>query len=48
VNTRSSVRIFEIPERLKGNWKNSLTGEALSLSKTVDLEGYEYWILQRE
>ena len=47
VNARTASQTLSIPAALQGNWNNALTGEAITLSGSVLLTGFQYMILKK-
>jgi len=47
VNARNTAQTVTIAATLQGNWTNALTGEAVTLSGSVALTGFQYMILKK-
>jgi glycosidase len=47
VNTRSKSQILAVPAELQGNWTNALTNSTVSLSGSLALTSYQYFILKK-
>ncbi len=47
VNTRSASQTFAVPTGLQGAWTNGLTGESVTLSANLSLNGYQYLVLRK-
>ena len=47
VNTRNTAQTVTIAATLQGNWTNALTGEAVTLSGSLALTGFQYMILKK-
>jgi hypothetical protein len=44
-NTRSTTQTVTVPLALQGNWTNALTGDVVTLSGSVSLTGFQYFVL---
>ncbi len=44
-NTRSTTQTVTVPVALQGNWTNALTGDAVTLSGSLSLTGFQYFVL---
>ena len=44
-NTRSTAQTLTVPVALQGNWTNALTGDAVTLSGSFSLTGFQYFVL---
>ena len=44
-NTRSTSQTLTVPVALQGNWTNALTGDAVTLSGSLSLTGFQYFVL---
>ena len=44
-NTRSTSQTLTVPVALQGNWTNALTGEVVTLSGSISLTGFQYFVL---
>ena len=47
VNARNTAQTVTIAATLQGNWTNALTGEAVTLSGSLALTGFQYMILKK-
>ncbi|WP_395043226.1 alpha-amylase family glycosyl hydrolase [Flavobacterium sp.] len=46
-NARSSSQIVSIETTIQGNWTNAITNEAVTLSNSLSLTGFQYLILKK-
>jgi len=46
-NTRSTTQTLTVPVALQGNWTNALTGDAVTLSGSLSLTGFQYFVLEK-
>ena len=46
-NTRSTAQTLTVPVALQGNWTNALTGDAVTLSGSFSLTGFQYFVLEK-
>ena len=47
VNSRTTAQNLIVPTILQGNWTNALTGDAVTLSATLSLTGFQYLIVKK-
>ena len=46
-NVRNNNVTFSVPEALQGEWKNTMDNSTVTLSETVEMTPYQYYILEK-